>query len=380
MKGGTTALVLVFAGLGAIGFNILPAQESTSLSNEALQSPAISPQTAKTEPRSSLVIVYDQIPTTTAQRRVLEVGATQYLIVYQGVDPQAKSGLINPQSVIKEVESRSLKSLPRYGVLDFESPYAEILQKGSGDPRWAQTISTMVALIQSVRTRFPTTRWTFYGVPFVPYWIAGTDWESATPEQRKEALNKIFEANAPLVKEMDWVNCSIYPVYEPELFNPKDPSRVRSQGRAWRRAAVSLSCILANGKPVMPMISPYWQPNGVARAGCPVPRDEFIEDQVAVAVEAGATGVAVWTGIGTFIDLAIKGDPEASNRDDGFSAGGWRATFTKEFFSGIEPSVWVDPSVRTVLESRTSSQVADAIRWIREWETEGRLPQPDVKQ
>jgi len=33
-----------------------------------------------------------------------------------------------------------------------------------------------------------------------------------------------------------------------------------------------------------------------------------------------------------------------------------------------------------VLESRTSSQVADAIRWIREWETEGRLPQPDVKQ
>jgi len=362
--GGALALA---GGLAAFGLQTVPDHQSP-----APPAKVVGLEGEKTErvAKKSIVLIYDQIPTQSAQRRALEIGASQYLIVYQGVDPQAKLGKINSELVVKAIEMRALQSLPRFGILDFESPYAEVLQSGCSDPRWSQTIATMASAIQLVRAKFPNTLWTFYGVPFVPYWINGTDWASAAPEQRKAALDKIYQANAPLVKEMDWINPSIYPVYEPALFNPKDPNFVRVQGRAWRSTTVALSHILANGKSVVPMVSPYWQPNGVARAGFPVPRDQFIEDQISVAIDAGATGVALWTGIESFINLAVQGDNAQSNRNDGFTAVSWRTAFTEEFFSKSIPVVWSDPSVRTVLEAKTSAQICDSMHWIREWESQ----------
>lgn len=369
-------LLLVVVGLAAGAWQAAPTQpkstEPAAEDRDSQQKPDVAPQ-------KSLVLIYDQIPTRSGQRQMLEVGATQYLIVYQGTDPQAKGGRINSDLVIQDIERRAVKSLPRFGILDFEDPYAEILQKGASDPRWQDTISNMVAVIRLVRTRFPNTLWTYYGVPFVPFWINGTDWESATPENRKAELEKLYQANAMLVSELDWVNCSIYPVYDPTLFNPAKPELVRAQGRAWRRTSVSLSRILANGKPVIPMVSPYWQPNGVARAGFPVPKDQFIEDQVAVAVDGGAVGIAVWTGIDTFIDLAIRGEPQDSTPSSEFSAKGWREVFTTEFLSGVEPSVWSDPSVRAVVEAKAACQIGDAIRWIRDWESAGSKPVGAVK-
>jgi len=359
--------VFLAGGLVAFGSQAVPDQHIPATQPTVVGGGEEKPEKVS---KSSLVLLYDQIPTQSARKRALESGASPYLTIYQGVDPRAKFGTINSNSVVRAIEGQPLNSLPRFGLLDFESPYAEVLQSGCSDPRWAQTIATMVSTIQLVRAKFPNTLWSYYGVPFVPFWIDGTDWASASAEQRKAALDKIYQANAPLVKELDWINCSIYPVYDPPLFNPKDPNFVRVQGRAWRRATVSLSHILANGKPVIPMVSPYWQPNGVARPGFLVPRDQFIEDQVAVAVDAGATGIALWTGIESFIDLAVRGEPAGSERDDGFSSKTWRVAFTEECLSKIEPLNWSDPSVRAVLQAKTSAQICDSISWIREWESQ----------
>jgi hypothetical protein len=90
-------------------------------------------------------------------------------------------------------------------------------------------------------------------------------------------------------------------------------------------------------------------------------------------------GIAVWTGIDTFIDLAIRGEPKDSTPSSEFSAKGWREVFTTEFLSGVEPSVWSDPSVRAVVEAKAACQIGDAIRWIRDWESAGSKPVGAVK-
>ena len=315
---------------------------------------------------ADLTVLYDEIPDRTIARRAEALESQRYLLIYQGCDPQAaRTGVIDADAVIREIARKTATGSPRFGMLDFEDPFTANLQLGASSPKCQATVATMVAAMRAVRARYPNILWTYYGVPFVPYWLDGKNWLNATPAAKAALLERLYQVYAPLIAEVDWVSPSIYPVYDPLLFEPKTPDLVRQHGRAWRAATVGFAKILAAGKPVIPTVSPLWQPNGVATAATTVPQVQFIEDQIEPAAAAGASGVALWTGINYGITLAIDGYEKNLPQDETFGTRVWRAAFVKEYLDNQPPRDWNDPLVRATLVRKGSNTILDAIRWIR---------------
>lgn len=332
--------------------------------------PAPAPAPAAQQRQSKWLVLFDEIPDPTVQRRVAGLNASRYMIIYQGCDPQsASSGVINTEAVLKEIATKIAATIdgkaPMWGMLDFEDPFNAILQEGVDSPKYQAIVQTMVATIRAVKQQYPNMLWTYYGTPFIPYWIDGKNWLNSTTEARKTLLDKIYKSYAPIIAEVDWVSTSIYPVYDPMMFEPKTPDDVRAHGRAWRSTCVGLAKILAAGKPVIPTISPIWQPNGVAKAGTLVPETQFIEDQVAPAIAAGAAGVAIWSGIGYGIELAVDGEAKHLGQDSNFGTRVWREAFVAEYLDQSPPKDWADPLVRSTLVRKASNSIFDALRWIR---------------
>lgn len=314
----------------------------------------------------SLTILFDEIPDPSLVQRAQSLEAQRYLIIYQGADPNAaRTGSIDVDAVIRAIEEQTRGGAPRWGMLDFEDPFTTNLQRGADDPRCQASVSTMVAAMRAVRARFPNIRWTYYGTPFVPYWLDGKTWITAAPDAKGALLQKLFKVYAPIVAECDWVSTSIYPVYDPTMFDAANPQTVREHGRAWRTAAVGLAKILADGKPVIPTVSPVWQPNGVARAGTSVGQQQFIEDQVEPAAAAGARGVALWTGLGHGIELAVGGLERHPDQDEKFGTRVWRDAFVAQYLGGQVPTNWSDPSLKAMIARSASNTILDSMRWIR---------------
>lgn len=336
---------------------------------------ATAQEVPKATPLKSLVVLYDAIPNDGAARRADALGAEKYFIVYQGSDPNAaRTGSIDADAVIRAIDAQTKSGAPIWGMLDFEDPFTKDLARGVDDPRCRAAVTTMVSALRSVRARFPNIRWTYYGAPSVPYWLEGKTWITASPAAKNDLLQRLFKVYAPIIAESDWVSCSIYPVYDPNMFDPANPDLVRAHGRAWRTAAVGLAMILANGKPVIPTVSPVWQPNGVAKAGTVVNRMQFLEDQIEPAAMAGAKGVALWTGVAHGIDLAVEGLEVHANQDENFGTRVWREAFVSAYLGGIPPANWSDPAVRVVLARAASESIVDAVKWIKTFEPKSGNP------
>lgn len=317
-------------------------------------------------PPPQLEIIYDSIPDPDVARRVRGLDASEYLIIYQGCDPQSmSSGSIDIDAVLAEIDRKLKGRSIVWGMLDFENPFTANLQAGVDSPKYQSTVQSMVSTMRAVRGRYPNIRWTYYGTPFMSYWLTDKNWATASAEAKKELLDKTYKIYSPIVAEQDWVSPSIYPIYDPAIFDPKSPAAVREGGRAWRSSQVGIAKILAAGKPVIPTISPFWQPNGVANAGRTVPQDQFVEDQIAPAVAAGANGVAIWTGIEYSVDLAIGGTAKYPQQEENFGTRVWRDAFIRDYLDNRPPAQWDDPQLRATLIRKVSTSIFDAIRWIR---------------
>lgn len=327
---------------------------------------------------ATIQILFDEIPDEGVARRAEQLDAQRYLIIYQGCDPQAaRTGVIDVEAVLREIH-RKIAANPagsiRWGMLDFEDPFTAHLQLGVENSKCGDAVATLVATLRAVRARFPGIRWTLYGAPFVPYWLDGKNWVTATAPAKAALLDRLHKIYAPLAAEVDWLSPSIYPVYDPMMFEPTTPQLVREHGRAWRTTSVGLAKILAAGKPVIPTVSSLWQPNGVALAGTAVPQDQFIEDQVQPAVQAGACGVALWTGVGYGIELAVGGYSKHPQQDETLGTRVWREAFVKEYLDLRPPADWNDPMVRMTLVRKASNTIMDSIRWIRSAQPQAATP------
>lgn len=322
--------------------------------------------------RPPLILLYDSLPDPNAIARVRSIKASPYLIIYQGCDPQSfKSGMIDSAAVINEINKQTGGTPPEWGMLDFEEPFNSDLQKGIESPECKRALQTMIAALQAVKIRFPNTKWTYYGVPFTPYWDDGKNWINSTSEAKRKMLDRIAEIYSSLVKEENWVSVSIYSVYEPELYKPDERNGIREQGRAWRMVQVGLAKLLSDGKPVIPTICPYWQPNGLANDWTIVSNDQFIQDVVQPAVKAGASGIAIWTGADSLIaQLTQDSIPitAATSRQK------FRDAFALNYFSNQMPPLWGEPNVKDKLVIKITQTITDSLFNIRSWEKLGSNP------
>jgi hypothetical protein len=267
------------------------------------------PATQAARPR----ILYDEAPTSDFVCPVQR--AEKYLIVYQNNgDPRAqRTCSIDPASVATEVQRLlALDPSATLGVLDFEFPFDAVFAAGSSDPRYGPMVASMIETLRVLRRRFPGISWTYYGVPRLPYWNPEGVWPSLSAAQREEIFQRSTAAYAPLLNEIDWVMPSLYDVYERALGMPTT-AVPRSQVEAdFRRAYVQ--CVRRYyerigrvAKPIIPVVSPWFQnvSNVEARFLGPIPVDEFAEEQVSPALEAGVDGIAVWGSMGYALRVAF---------------------------------------------------------------------------
>ena len=319
--------------------------------------------------RVPLTLLYDILPSRNAVDRVTAIGARTFYLVYQGCDPQcATTGIINPEAVVNAIEAETKGRAPLFGMLDFEDPFSDNLQKGPDSPEGARAIETMIRTIRAVKARFPDTKWTYYGVPWLPYWLDKNGWFTATADAKRAALERATATYAALVRELDWVSPTVYPKYDPVVFPEDQRNTIVHEGRAWRTAQVGLAALMANGKPVIPTLSPYWTPGGRARFCRVISRSEFLDDQVAPCVEAGATGIALWTAIDHFIGISTDCTGRPFTNEKNFGPAEWRAAFVADYLDNQVPADWCDPELKQLLLRRASDTIASALQNTREWE------------
>ncbi|MCE9619796.1 MAG: hypothetical protein K8R92_07785 [Planctomycetes bacterium] len=329
-----------------------------------------------------LLLLYDGLPEAASIARAMSLKAEVWMQINQDA-PSYKSGIIDIAAVTKEVESKTGGRPPTWMMLDFEEPFFANLSKGQDSPEYKLTIQTMTECIRAMKARWPESKWTFYGIPNLPYWIEGKGWATAPDDQKKVMLKSMSEAVMPLVRECDWVSVSIYDCYDPSMVvagSPNSirgtPASVREDGRAWRMAQVGLAKLLAHGKPVIPNVCNFWVPGGVAPYCRLIQPRAFIEDQIAPAVQAGANGFALWTGINYRISIVTQDEEKAATivTEKNFGVQDWRKAFTADYFKGKAPMDWTDPQVKQTLVAETSKAIIQCFTNIRAWEKTGVLP------
>jgi hypothetical protein len=297
--------------------------------------------------------------------QALGAGARPLLVVYEvypGADPHAREqGSIDIPSLLRHIERVSGGSPPEWGLLDFEDPFMEWAESGPGGERWTKAIGQMVDAIKAVKRAFPKTKWGFYQVPYVRYWIEGKSWADASREVQDRAALKYLSQWQPVIDQSDWLCPSLYCLYDPAASSSADGAKVRDAGRAWSRAQVEISFRAAGTRPVIPIISPIWQVNGNASVGAPVPIDQLRGDVIEPALRAGAGGFVIWTSFDHYINCAVSGKPASPPQFD-------RSSFVKHYLDGVEPRDWSDPTVSATLRARSGRVVLNAILAVRESE------------
>ncbi len=263
----------------------------------------------------SFPIIYDSAPAAGFVSPVAT--ASRYLIVYQSdfgaCDPSAQTDVdVNPNAVIAAIRQKiSTAGYSEWGVLDIENPFDEILKAGPSDARFDRAVASLVNVIRAVRTAYPQMKWTYYAFPRVPYWMGMNDWGQLTQDEREVKYAEFARNFEPIMAEMDWFMPSLYDVYEraqqmPRCASPREVAEaeyrkacVCAVDRWFTRAGVA-------ARPIIPVVSPWFQPGGVATAYKAIPMEEFCAEQVRPAIEAGASGMAIWGEMGFFLKMATS--------------------------------------------------------------------------
>jgi len=320
---------------------------------------------------TDFVLLYDDLADSEARRSAASLGCKLILNVYQSDDPKSKSrGVMDPVVIVEAISRQAAYGLPEYGMLDFEDPFFDVLAEGPSSPRFSSTVETMVNAIRVVKAAFPKTKWSYYGMPQLPYWIGekrDKEWLNASTELKRFHLTRAIEIYRPLIEELDWISPSIYCNYDPAFVKWQPETATRAQNRAWVKASVGISKLLARGKPVIPTVCPWWAPAGSAPYCRVVPRRLFIEDTVIPAVEAGAQGLSFWTAMSYQIRRVTAADPSTFGHERNFGTPEWRKAVVADYFEGTPPADWTDPAVTRRLVSRMSSAVVTRLRDVRNW-------------
>ena len=326
--------------------------------------------------QAPLTILYDDLPDINAITPAVASRAFPYLIVYQSSDPDsAKSGLINIENLLTSIRKNSLGGLPEWGILDFEDPFFEFLTNKTDSIEFKRTVDTMVQAMRAVKIAFPNTKWTYYGMPGLRYWIGdGQNWVSAPDDLKRKVITNAIAAYSSIVSELDWLCPSIYGQYDPSFIKFQTEDVTREQGRAWRFAQVGLAKMLSGGRPVIPIVCPWWTPGGAAFFCRIIEPKIFVEDIIIPAIRGGAKGFALWGALNHTINLITDPNQDKYKQEKNFGTKEWRAAVVFDYFKGNTPSDWSAPEIRAKLVVETSKTLIQTITSIRNWECLKTIP------
>jgi len=330
------------------------------------------------EAKRPLTILHDGVLDPSMVSVVEASGAEKWLQVDQD-ERSYTSGVIDAEAVLRDVGTRTALRPPPWAMLDFEDPFFENLGKPVGSPAREASIQTMKLAMAAAKRRYPQTKWSFYGLPNLAFWIDGSGWSALDASRRDAAITAAIEGCRDVLADADWISVSVYDYYDPRMVVPGHTDSIRGtpqdaidNGIAWRKAQVAAALKVAAGRPVIPTVCPYWVPGGVAPTCRLIPVEDFVVRQVAPCLDAGATGVAIWTNYGYRLSQVQSAEPESSRVERGFGRDAWRSAFVADFLAGAVPRDWADTELRRKLIARASSTMLDRITAIRRLDAERR--------
>jgi hypothetical protein len=312
-------------------------------------------------------VLFDRLPDSAVSAAAVEDGHAEYIIVYQGVDPNATAtGLINAQLVIDSIRQEHGDNPSGYGVLDFENPFIDRLEAGPSDPNWQMTVDTVVGALQAVKAEFPNVKWTMYSMPLIRYWLPPYySWADAPLAVREEAFAKALVGFDPVLRECDWLNPSTYDRYELATYSAGQHASKTAQEIAHREANVEV-CNRFNDlsglprKPIIPMVSPmFWNSGQISYNMKQIPLEEILRDTVRPLISEGADSVAIWTGLGYWVRAAT------STQSLGLGQIEARHAITQDFLGGIAPADWTAPGLRESLSEIISEHIRTRMGEVR---------------
>lgn len=316
-------------------------------------------------------VLVDCTTSTRSAERLGELGVPVYRWFGQSTDPDSlKTGRIDIRKLVEEIDRKMGQNPSGWGMLDYEEPFDRWLDLPKSDPRHRQAVSEMVGAIRAVKRFYPNVKWTFYGQPRLERWLPRPDgstrgWSLSTPEAKQAETARRIDTLGELIAEVDWINPSFYDVYENAKFVGPERDEMLANEEQWRVADGALGRTIRERLglpqvPVIPCVSPLFQPGGRATAQRPIPTEEFLSDQVMPAVRAGCDGVALWTSADFALSMATIKETKGLDESDFKLRDAARYAWTPLAPGGRVPSDWSDPEVRLQLSQRVGDVISRA--------------------
>ena len=320
---------------------------------------------------TSLVILFNQAPAIAeTMARIGEFKARKYVLVDQDYDSLSKdNGVINSKLVLGRLQYKIGTQLPEWGIIKFNEPFLGIIQGGPKNLNYKNVIDSMITLVRDLKSAYPNTKWTWLGAPALPKIFGKNNdynWMTASQEDKREILKSVSSAFQPLISELDWVCPSVVSVYDPPTISGLPLLSQTNDENTWREATVRLAKLLAAKKPLIPIVSPWWQSDHIDESSRIIPVANFIENQVQTSIKSGANGIALWSDMNHFIQLATAKKDIKQPIDSNVDA--LRKDFARDYFGGRNPANWNSDEVRQSLEQHVALTVNIALESIRLWE------------
>lgn len=370
---------------------VLPAKESAArfnrsapaTSKSAARASAPASRSAQSGPsEKTFTILYDWAPTQDSEvvQRLQTAGASQYLMIYQNIDPNAAhTGKIDVAKIVADVKNRFGANPRGWGMLDYEAPFDHVLQTGPSHPLYETCKTEMIKAVRAVKQAFPEVKWTYYGIPGLSYWPSSKLWAFASPAEQAAEIDRQINGYGPVLAELDWYSPCLYDVYSPELMTPEKAATHLTNERAYRIARIGVvrEFLRRNNlpaRPIIPSVSPFFAPGGNVVENRLIPLTELVRDQINPVLDAGADGIAIWSCGVFYVAQATMADNPSSQTQTRV-----RGCYRTDYLGGQEPASWTTPQMKTLLNRQLGFAIARMAQEARDqFEARQSAPEPST--
>ena len=316
-------------------------------------------------------VLYDCTTSATSAEQISALGAAKYRWFGQAHDPESQTtGRIDLSKLATAITEAWGPNPSGWGMLDFEVPFDDWIDLPPQDPRHKQAIAELTQAIAAMKRVFPGVKWTCYGIPRMNRWPRDEDgsvkgWSQVSGSVRAREIARRSGELADLVASLDWVSPSLYDVYENGLFTPNESATMRANENLWRTDIVRLSkdILRSRGRasvPVIPCVSPLFQPGGKATVQGVIAGPEFLQDQIAPAISGGADGFALWSAVDYAMRISTQPGQPALDKDSAGIRDASRKAWRVLVPSQNGPIDWETDEVRLRISAELGSAIARA--------------------
>ncbi len=247
-------------------------------------------------------------------------GSSPVLFIDQNIDPGAASGTINVDRLVEEAARQDRESPFEWGMIDYEAPYdAMIGDRHSTESNRSRASAQLIAALDALRTAFPATKWTVYGIPGLAQYPDGKLWVTASQDAREEEINRQIRSYGEVMAHCDWFSPCLYDTQRNATQRPQDVAINADNEDAYRRARITVckrfNFFSGTRKPIVPCVCPVFCNGGNVAGGelRLVPSDEFMSDQIRSC--SGADGACVWLAPNWIVRAACSPDGSCPEQD-----------------------------------------------------------------